>query len=214
MISLLKAPFKGCKNLTLPVLSKKTAFLLALATMCRGSELHALSVDEAHCRFSKGGVFLTYNPSFLAKNERANTFHREHFIPALRKVAHDEDISWCPVVHLREYLKRTQGLRAWDCNQLFIVTIDPFNPANKPSIARWIVNVIEQCYELARIPVPVRVKAHLVRAVAASTAFYVGFSLKQVLEASSWASENTFINCYMRDVASSRAGANAAPFLR
>jgi hypothetical protein len=182
--------------------------------MCRGSELHALAVDEAHCRFSNGGVFLTYNPSFLTKNERANSFHKEHFIPALRKVAHDEDISWCPVLHLKEYLKRSQGLRAGDCNQLFIVTIDPFNPASKTTIARWIVSVIEQSYEMARVPVPGKVKAHQVRAVAASTAFYAGFSLKQVLEAASWATENTFINCYMRDVASSRAGANMAPFLR
>jgi hypothetical protein len=101
-----------------------------------GSELHALTIDDAHCRFSNGEVFLTYNPFSLAKNERANPFHKEHFIPALRKVTHDEDISWCPVLHLKEYLKRTQGLRAGDSNQLFIVTIDPFNPASKPTIAR------------------------------------------------------------------------------
>jgi hypothetical protein len=115
--------------------------------MCRGSELHALTIDSNHCRFSNGGVFLSYNPSFLAKNDRANKVHNELFIPGIQRLAHDEDKTWCPITHLNEYIKRTHGLRAGDCDQLFIVTIDPFTPASKATIARWIVTVIQQGYE-------------------------------------------------------------------
>jgi hypothetical protein len=68
--SFLEGPYKGCSNLSLAMLSHKTAFLLALATMCRRSELHALTIDSNHCRFSNGGVFLSYNPSFLSRRMR------------------------------------------------------------------------------------------------------------------------------------------------
>jgi hypothetical protein len=54
------------------------------------------------------------------------------------------------------------------------------------------VYVIVQSCEMAGVPVPGKGKAHQIRVVAASTAFLRGFSLKQVLEAASWASENTF----------------------
>jgi integrase len=211
--SLLRGPYKGCSSLSLSMLTHKTAFLLALATMCRGSELHALTIDGNHCRFSNGGVFLSYNSTFLAKNERANVTHKELFVPCLQKLAHDENKTWCPVTHLREYIDRTHGLRAGDCDQLFITTIDPFTPASKASIARWVVSVIRQGYEFARIPLPSRITAHQVRAVASSTALFTGFSLKQVLEAANWASQNTFINCYLREIPMIRAGARAAAFL-
>jgi hypothetical protein len=64
----------------------KTAFLLALATMCRGSELQAFSVEEDHCCFANGGVTLSYNSTFLAKNERPNVILKDAFIPTIRSV--------------------------------------------------------------------------------------------------------------------------------
>jgi hypothetical protein len=209
----LEGPYKGCSSLSLPMLTQKTAFLLALTTMCRGSELHALTVDSNHCRFSNGGAFLTYNISFLAKNERVNRVHKELFIPSLSKVAHDENNNWCPVTHLRQYIKRTEWLRAGDNDQLFITTIDPHTPASKATIARWVVTVIQQGYEFARIPLPKRITAHQVRAMVASTALFSGFSLRQVLEAANWSTQNTFINCYLRDLPAVRAGAGMAPFV-
>jgi hypothetical protein len=60
----------------------------------------------------------------------------------------------------KEYLKRTQSLRAGNSNQLFIVTIDPFDPASKATIARWMVYVIVQSCEMAGVPVRGKVKAH------------------------------------------------------
>ena len=49
----------------------KTAFLLALATTNRYSEIHALAVHSNHLRFnqSDGSVSLVVQTGFLAKNQ-------------------------------------------------------------------------------------------------------------------------------------------------
>jgi hypothetical protein len=158
-------------------------------------------------------VTLSYNSAFLAKNERANIIHKDAFIPTIRSAAHDESRSWCPVSLLQEYIKTTRDLRPKDSSQLFVITKPPFCPATKATIARWISSVIETCYKAAHIDLPSAPKAHQVRAMAASSALYAGFSLKQVMEAASWTTENTFINCYLRDIAKDRVGARAVPFL-
>ena len=48
----------------------KTAFLLALATAKRCSEIHALAMDSNHLRFSQsdGSVSMIVQTGFLAKN--------------------------------------------------------------------------------------------------------------------------------------------------
>ena len=46
-----------------------------------------------------------------------------------------------------------------------------------------------------------QVKAHDVRAFAASTAFHSGASLEQLLSACHWRSHNTFTQFYLKDVA-------------
>ena len=69
LICLQKAPYeplhKACK-LHVPV-TFKTAFLLALATTKRCSEIHTLAMDSEHLRFnqSDGSVFLMVQPGFL-----------------------------------------------------------------------------------------------------------------------------------------------------
>jgi hypothetical protein len=136
--------------------------LLALATMCRGSEIQAFSVDTDHCRSANGGVTLSYNSAFLAKNERANVIHKDAFIPTIRSAAHDESRSWCPVLLLQEYIKTTRDLRPKDSSQLFIITKPPFSPATKATIARWITSVIETCYKAAHVDLPSTPKAHQV----------------------------------------------------
>ncbi|KAL8614126.1 hypothetical protein ACOMHN_026343 [Nucella lapillus] len=48
-------------------------------------------------------------------------------------------------------------------------------------------------------------RAHEVRSIAASVAFQYSLSLKIVLEAAYWRSENPFINFYLRDFRAKRA---------
>ena len=46
----------------------------------------------------------------------------------------------------------------------------------------------------------VQVKAHDIRAFAASQAFYGGVSVDQIMQACHWKSDNTFTNFYLKDL--------------
>ena len=67
--ALQRSPFEPLGGANLKWLSMKTAFLLAITSARRVSELHALSVHGDCCRFSPDGssVVLRPNPAFLPK---------------------------------------------------------------------------------------------------------------------------------------------------
>ena len=66
-----KAPFEPLDKASLFYLSVKTVFLVILATARRVSEVHALSMDSDHLRFSNldGSLILRTQLGFLAKNQ-------------------------------------------------------------------------------------------------------------------------------------------------
>ena len=70
LICLLKAPYEPQHKASKLHVTVKTAFLLALATDKRCSEIHALAMDSNHVRFnqSDGSVSLIVQTEFLAKN--------------------------------------------------------------------------------------------------------------------------------------------------
>ena len=79
-----------------------------------------------------------------------------------------------------------------------------FNKDIAPAtISSWIKQTIYLCYKLSDKEGHTlhQVKAHDVRAFAASTAFHAGSSLEQVLTACHWKSHNTFTQFYLKDVA-------------
>ena len=71
------------------------------------------------------------------------------------------------------------------------------------TISSWIKQTVILCYELSDQEALTlhRVKAHDVRAFAASKAFQSGISLDQILSACHWKSHNTFTQFYLKDVA-------------
>ncbi len=68
-------PFELLGGADLRWLSIKTAFLLAVTSARRVSELHALSVHDDCCRFSLDGssVVLRPNPAFLSMSSLSST---------------------------------------------------------------------------------------------------------------------------------------------
>ena len=66
-----KAPYEPLHKASRLHITIKTAFLLALATAKRCSEIHALAMDANHLRFnqSDGSVSLIVPTWFLAKNQ-------------------------------------------------------------------------------------------------------------------------------------------------
>ena len=66
----------------------------------------------------------------------------------------------------------------------------------------WLKQTILLCYKQADQQALdlVQVKAHDIRAFAASKAFYSGVSVDQIMQACHWKAHNTFTNFYLKDL--------------
>ena len=115
---LMKAPFEPMRKASLKHLTFKTAFLLALGSGKRRSEIHAWLYRNIRHQENWSQVSLYPSPSFLSKNQLARdgpAAVAPVVIPALAPSLDrslKEDKSLCPVRALRYYLDRTKDLRA------------------------------------------------------------------------------------------------------
>ena len=204
-----KPPFEPIGEASLKHLTFKTVFLLALGSGKRRSEIHAWQNKNIRHQSYWSRVSLYPSPSFLSKNQLAKEGPESVapvVIPALAPTLDKSlksDRSLCPVRALRYYLDRTSDLR--QNKELVFVSfkkgIDKdISPA---TISSWIKQTVILCYELSDHDSHTlhQVKAHDVRAFAASKAFQSGVSLEQILSACHWKSHNTFTQFYLKDVA-------------
>jgi hypothetical protein len=207
--SLTKAPFEPLAQVPLKFLTLKTVFLITLASGKRRSEVHALL--HSRVRRDKHWSYVSLEPSsrFIAKNQLARqstNILQPIVIPALSPTLSEElkeDRLLCPVRALRYYLDRTKEIRG-DRELLFISHWQGHRSDIKRStISSWLVQTIRLCLqscsdESARL---CNVRAHDIRALAASWAFRSGVALEDVMKSCSWRAHNTFISHYLRDIA-------------
>ena len=205
---LTKAPFEPLKEASLKHLTFKTVFLLALGSGKR-SEIHAWQHKNIRHQSDWSKVSLFPSPSFLSKNQLAKEGPGSVapvVIPALAPTLDrslKSDRSLCPVRALRYYLDRTSDIRQ-DKQLVFVSFKKGFDKDISPAtISSWIKQTVILCYELSDHQAHTlhQVKAHDVRAFAASKAFQSGVSLEQILSACHWKSHNTFTQFYLKDVA-------------
>ena len=206
---LTKAPFEPLKESSLKHLTFKTVFLLALGSGKRRSEIHAWLHKNIRHQSDWSKVSLYPSPSFLSKNQLAKEGPDSVapvVIPALAPSLDRSlkgDRSLCPVRALRYYLDRTADLRQ-NKELVFVSFKKGFDKDISPAtISSWIKQTVVLCYELSDQEALTlhQVKAHDVRAFAASKAFQSGISLDQILSACHWKSHNTFTQFYLKDVA-------------
>ena len=206
---LTKAPFEPLKEASLKHLTFKTVFLLALGSGKRRSEIHAWLHKNIRHQSDWSKVSLYPSPSFLSKNQLAKEGPDSVapvVIPALAPSLDRSlkgDRSLCPVRALRYYLDRTSDLRQ-NKELVFVSFKKGFDKDISPAtISSWIKQTVILCYELSDQEALTlhQVKAHDVRAFAASKAFQSGISLEQILSACHWKSHNTFTQFYLKDVA-------------
>ena len=199
---LTKAPFEPLREASLKFLTFRTVFLLALGSGKRRSEIHAWQNRNIRVSFYP-------SPSFLSKNQLAKEGPESVapvVIPALAPTLDKSlksDRSLCPVRALRYYLDRTSDLRQ-NKELVFVSFKKGFDKDISPAtISSWIKQTVILCYELSDQESHTlhQVKAHDVRAFAASKAFQSGVSLEQILSACHWKSHNTFTQFYLKDVA-------------
>ena len=206
---LTKAPFEPLKEASLKHLTFKTVFLLALGSGKRRSEIHAWLHKNIRHQSDWSKVSLYPSPSFLSKNQLAKEGPDSVAPVVIPALAHTldrslkGDRSLCPVRALRYYLDRTSDLRR-NKELVFVSFKKGFDKdISSATVSSWIKQTVILCYELSDQQALNlhQVKAHDVRAFAASKAFQAGSSLEQILSACHWKSHNTFTQFYLKDVA-------------
>ena len=192
-------------SLSMLDLSKRTAFLVAVASGRRCSEIHALSTNAEHMRFSRSGVSMLPRAGFLAKNQTSEFTPTPIVLQDLRRATGcPDDAPWCPVRTLKFYLSRTKALRKGR-DQLFLSSRPPYNPASRATIANWVKSVVKSAYSNNGKATPV-FRAHSTRAISCSWALYGGATLADIVGSAGWQGSTTFQRVYMRDVLASNGG--------
>ena len=207
------APFEPLHLAEMKYLTFKTVFLLALATGARRSELHALRSDRVHTQESTGDLLIYTDVNFLAKTEvvdRGGDVCQPVVVRSLtRFVGHlDEERVLCPVRAVRHYLRRTSEFRG-DRKRLFVAFKKGYSQdIVKNTVSGWIKKTVLRCYELSSKEVQDLhgVKAHQVRALAASWALHRNCSMEKILSACSWKNHTTFTSFYLRDMTLEKDG--------
>ena len=200
--SLCKDPYEPLHKASLLHLTMKTVFLLTMAAAKRVSEIHALAMDTEHLRFDKtdGSVSLRTQMGFLAKSQLPSKSPLTIFIPNLAKTLTRENDNWllCPVRALKCYLNKTKAIRK-NRIRLFIPTRGDIT---KGSIARWIAFTIKTAYRklTTRDLSFLKIKAHELRALSTSWAYFNSIPIEEVIQAAVWSSQTTFARFYLRDV--------------
>ena len=97
--ALSKPPYEPLREASFKHLTLKTVFLLAMASACRRSVLHALRFDQNYIQFKpKGaGVTLYFSPEFMRKNQKPNQVSDPWFIPAVPTGKSEFGAPNCPV---------------------------------------------------------------------------------------------------------------------
>lgn len=197
--------FEPLELAPLKELTSKTCFLVALATASRVSELHALSASPENLQFRQdGSVVMITRPGFLAKNRIPSQPQPKIVINAFTGTTRQERMQ-SPIRALKLYLRRTKDRR---CNEsrLFLPVATGKQEISAQTVSNWIKQVIKDAYdELSRdASKRLRIRAHEVRAIAASLAFERNVSTSEIISAVGWRSASTFANFYLRDMSRER----------
>ena len=152
---LTKAPFEPMKDTDLKHLTLKTAFLLALASGKRRSEIHAWVANKISNLGQWEKVALFPSSDFIAKNQLAREGSQSVSpvtIPALTTIVDrrfKEDRTLCLVRALRYYLDRTKDLRG-SRSLLFISFKKGHTSDIRPAtLSSWLKQTILLCYKQA-----------------------------------------------------------------
>ena len=205
------SPFEPLSSASLRDLTRKTLFLLSLATAKRVGELQALS---RRVSFSSSSAGLSYIPEFVAKTESAiRPLPRSFEVKSLGDFAVDrpEDLLLCPVRSLSACLTRTSCIVNRP-RHLFVSSKCPYRAMSKNGMSYLLREVIVQSgasSQSGQVP-----RVHSIRGIATSSAFFRNWSIRSVLEAASWQSNTVFTSLYLRDLSFNSDGVHyLGPFV-
>ena len=205
----LSPPYVGAdnsdRNLSLEHLTRRTVFLLSLATGRRVSCLHGLSHDvvlqEGPVASQQVLVFRTL-PEFRSKTQRPSEVPLPLLVPgSAHLVPNDLERFLCPVRSVRMYLART--VEKHQSSRRLFVHWRPARADIKIShVSRWITKCIFEAYNTEGLDAPDRARAHELRALSGSWAHWNGVSMEDIKHSLCWRSDGVFQNSYLRSMSS------------
>lgn len=204
------APFEPLNTAELKYVTWKTAFLLAITSAARVSELQALDSHPDLSRVVKSHAILRLNPAFIPKSTVVEYLNREielqAFFPEPTTLEQRAMRKHCPVRALLYYLDRTKPIRK---DSQLLISYKPGQlggKVKKSTVARWIQETITFSYSLMGRSLPVSsVKAHSTRAVASSLADLRGVSPADLCRAATWSSSLVFAKHYRLNMAAGKS---------
>ena len=185
------SPLEPLSSASLRDLTRKRLFLIALATAKRVGELQAISTSL----ISSSAAGLSYVPEFVAKIETATRpLPRSFEVQSLGDFAAGlpEDLLLCPVWSLSAYMTRTSNVVNRP-RRLFVSSKCPSRAMSKNGISYMLRELIVQSGASSQSGQAPR--AHSIRGIATSSAFFRNWFLRSVLEAGSWRS-NTVLHLF------------------
>lgn len=201
--ALRQAPFEPLADAHPKCVAFKLAFLLAVTTARRVSDISHLKIGD-HCRVQRDRI--TFLPAKLAKADDPG-----HFLTPIVVPAFPRDQRLCVVRTLKFYLRVTADRREGrDPKVLLRSLVRPFNPVSSQTVSNWITRTIKMAYEIRGRPHPARARAHSVRALAPNWAAFKGVSLERILAAADWRRRSTFAKFYLRDLSEQRSAFGTA----
>lgn len=189
-----QAPFEPLKHVHLKYVCWKTAFLIAITSFRRCSDIQSLCIGEENITVQKKG--LTFLRKGLSKQDRPSHFGSKIFIPAF-----PSDKLLDPKRSFYYYLKRTDEFRKTDdkfVNNLFLSFRSPHNPVSAQTISSWIVKTIKCAY--GEESKDTKFRAHATRALGPTWALFNGASVKSIMETADWSKDSTFTRFYLRQL--------------
>ena len=196
-------PFEPMKTASFQLITYKTLFLFALASIKRRGEIHACT--WASFQKLENWFAVETDPSFLFKTA-AHVKHYEAMgrieITGLKSLTSTRDDKLlCPVRAMKLYIKKAERFRWKGQVRLFIpITRDVTKQKeiSREMISSWLRRTILMCLRLAGCPPPrVSVTAYSVRRAGASLAFLSKVPLDTILRAGTWKVATTFLRYYL-----------------
>ena len=200
-----QSPYEPLDQAPFEALTRKTAFLLALATAARVSEIHA--IDVTRIRFEQtrhGAVHLGLCWDFLAKNQLPGQPDRTFLIPPLSSIVgseEEEELFLCPVRALKEYLRQAEPRRKGRKRLFLPISSTSRAEVSRNTLALWLRSTILAAYDSEGLDHPVAHNPHEIRALASTMALHRNCSIPSIMEGCFWKSNTVFASHYLRDLA-------------
>jgi len=203
LAGLKKPPFEPLGKVPLKYVTLKTAFLVAITSSRRVSEIHALRADYGYLTMNVNEVVLFPGLEFVPKVDSAFHSNQPLVLPCLSKDSDPSLRTLCVKRALSFYLKSTKEYRSKEgANPLFLAYgLEKRGQAiSKQRISEWLKLTISLAYANMGASPPQGVKAHQVRKAATSWADMAGVDPQLICNAATWSSDSMFARYYHLDI--------------